>query len=53
MIDGNIKRSTVNFTTDRNNKGEWKRAAYPAKLSAWIEATLNAEIERLRARAGA
>ena len=49
-IDGNIKQSTVTFRTARVNKGEWKRAAYPAKLSAWIESTLNAEIERLRAK---
>ena len=50
MTDGNVKQSTVTFRTDRVNKGEWKRAAYPSKLSAWIEATLNAEIARLRAK---
>ena len=49
-IDGNIKQSTVTFRTDRVNKGEWKRAAYPKKLSVWIEATLNAEIALLRAK---
>ena len=50
MTDGNLKESTVTFRTQRVNKGEWKRAAYPGKLSAWIEATLNAEIARLRAK---
>ena len=46
MIDGNRRQSVINFSTDRENKGEWKRAAMPGKLSAWIIATLNAEVER-------
>ena len=48
MTDGNVKQSTVTFRTDRVNKGEWKRAAYPGKLSEWIITTLNLEISRLR-----
>ena len=50
MTDGNVKQSTVTFRTARENKGQWKLAAYPGKLSVWIEATLNAEIALLRAK---
>ena len=46
MTDGNLKQSTVTFRTDRVNKGEWKRQAYPGKLSEWIISTLNAETAR-------